>query len=190
MRNLSLLLVFWGGFSCSTPVEQGGFSDVPEGAVLTDFTDDPDLKMANIYAGNEIAAQGEYFKGIRSGTWTEYYTNTGGVKSITTYINGQKEGIFIQLNDQGALEEKLSYHKDLPHGKYRKYKRGRIIEEREYAYGQLDGTMKKYYEKGPIMEESLFSAGVRNGMARWYDQEGNLTIEYEYANGELIKEDQ
>ncbi|MEQ9299186.1 MAG: hypothetical protein RIF33_11500 [Cyclobacteriaceae bacterium] len=190
MRNLLLLIAFLGLFSCSTPVEEGDFSDLPEGAILEDFTDDPDLKMATLYAGADIVAQGEYFRGMRSGSWTAYYASTGGVKSITTYINGQKEGVFIQLNDQGALEEKLSYHKDLPHGKYRKYKRGRIIEEREYAYGQLDGLMKKYYDNGTVMEESIFSAGIRNGMAKWYDQEGKLTIEYEYVNGELIKEDE
>ena len=190
MRNLSLLLAFLGIFSCSSPTEQSNVSDIPEGAILKDFDDDPSLQMATIYSGSNISAQGQYLNGVRTGTWTEYYTNTGGVKSITGYVKGQKEGVFILLNDQGALEEKLIYHKDLPHGKYRKYKRGRIIEEREYAYGQLDGVMKKYYDNGIIMEESQFAAGVRNGMAKWYDQEGTLTIEYEYVNGELIKEEE
>lgn len=190
MRNLSLILVFFGLFACSSPTLEGDFSDLPEGAILEDFADDPNLRLATIYAGENIVAQGLYFKGLRSGTWTEYYTDTGGVKSMTTYVNGDKEGVFIQLNDQGTLEEKLSYHKGLPHGKYRKYQRGRIIEEREYAYGQLDGKMKKYYDNGTIMEESVFTAGVRNGIAKWYDQEGNLTIEYRYVNGELVKDEQ
>ncbi len=190
MQKLSLIVVFLMTFSCSTPEVQGDFSDVPEGAILEDFSDDPDIKLATLYSGPDVSAQGQYYKGFRTGTWTEYYDGTGSVKSITTYLNGQKEGIFVQLNQQGALEEELNYHKDVPHGQYRKYKRGKVIEERNYAYGQLDGLVRKYYDNGTLMEESPFTAGVRNGMAKWYDQEGNLSIEYEYVNGELIKEEE
>jgi antitoxin component YwqK of YwqJK toxin-antitoxin module len=37
------------------------------------------------------------------------------------------------------------------------------------------------------MEESLYKNGLRDGVSKWYDQEGNLTIQYEYKNGELVK---
>ena len=38
------------------------------------------------------------------------------------------------------------------------------------------------------MEESNYENCVLNGIAKWYDQEGNVTIEYEYDEGKLVKE--
>ena len=37
------------------------------------------------------------------------------------------------------------------------------------------------------MEEGLYKNGTRDGVSKWYDQQGNVTIEYEYQNGALIK---
>ena len=37
------------------------------------------------------------------------------------------------------------------------------------------------------MEESNYVNGQIDGVAKWYDQEGNVTIEYTYENGKLIK---
>ena len=36
------------------------------------------------------------------------------------------------------------------------------------------------------MEESNYKNGKLDGTARWYDQEGNVTIEYEYQDGEWL----
>jgi len=48
--------------------------------------------------------------------------------------------------------------------------------------------MKKFYDNGTIQEESNYENGVLHGLAKWYDQEGNLSIEYEYDEGKLVKQ--
>ena len=45
----------------------------------------------------------------------------------------------------------------------------------------------KYYDNGNIMEESLYENGKLNGVSKWYDQDGNITLEYEYKDGTLVK---
>jgi antitoxin component YwqK of YwqJK toxin-antitoxin module len=56
-----------------------------------------------------------------------------------------------------------------------------------YVSGKLEGTVRIFYENSKLMEESLYKNGLRDGVSKWYDQEGNLTIQYEYKNGELVK---
>jgi len=41
-----------------------------------------------------------------------------------------------------------------------------------------------YYEDGTIQEDGYFKNGERHGLQQWYNEEGELTIEYEYSDGE------
>lgn len=170
--------------------EYGDYSDLPEGAVIDSYEHDEDLKRVSVYSGSYVIEQGDYYKGRRHGTWIVYQPNTSNISSMTTFVNGKKNGVHLKMTSNGAsIEEKIYFKNDLPHGKYLKYAFTRIEEERSYVNGQLDGMVVKYYPNGNRMEESPFVNGLRHGIARWYDQEGNLTIEYAYENGVLIPEE-
>lgn len=188
MNKIAILFVFALFIACSKPTTYGDFSDVPVGAIIDSYPNNDDLKLVTLYSGMFPQEQGDYLNGLRHGTWTTYYPYTPNAQTITTYINGKKQGLFLRLNALGTVEEQLYYHNDLPHGKYVKFTNGAMIEERTYANGQLNGMVIKYYPDGNKMEESPFVNGQRHGLARWYDQQGNIAIEYTYQNGELVKD--
>ena len=189
MKKIAYFLLSVFLVSCGEKAEYGDFEDVPAGAEIEKFEDNPDLSRVTVNRAGRVVEQGDYYRGYRHGAWTEFNPSTGSVSTVTSYVNGVKEGIFVKLDTKGAIVEKLSFHNDQPHGQYLKLNRGKILEIREYSYGVLHGMMQKYYDNGTLMEESTFINGQREGMARWYDQDGTLTIEYEYRNGELIQEE-
>ncbi|MDH5397092.1 MAG: hypothetical protein OEX02_03045 [Cyclobacteriaceae bacterium] len=165
----------------------GNFDGVPAGAFREPYPDNPDLVRVTLKDGQgKITAQGEYYRGLRHGNWTEYHNNSL-VSTITNYELGKKEGLALIIDQAGYLLERIYFHNDVKHGEHVVYNRSRIKEERFYQNDKIEGTVKVYYDNGKIMEESPYVNGQRHGMSRWYDQEGNISIEYEYDNGTLIK---
>ncbi len=109
------------------------------------------------------------------------------VKSITSYVSGKKEGVLVEFNENGQLLRRCNYHNDLRDGEYKEYNYSTVKEERFYKNGKLEGTVKIFYADGKLMEEGLYKNGVRDGLSKWFDQQGNMTIEYEYKDGVLVK---
>ena len=132
--------------------------------------------------------QGDYLEGVREGVWTEFHPN-GFVKLVVGYVNGRKQGQQLELDNRGQLEVRSTFYQDKLHGQYVKYNRTRIKEKKNYDNGQLSGLKEIFYGNGTIMEQSNYVAGQMDGIAKWFDQEGNVTIEYLYKNGELIKDE-
>ncbi len=193
MKNslLMIVILLWNCSNVETSNSatsmSAGTSDIPAGAEVVAYEDSPSLeKVALKDASGSISLEGTVLDGKRSGAWTEYHPN-GLVKTITSYVNGMREGLQVELSTNGQLEKRSMFHKDQLHGPYREYRYNTVKEERFYNEGKLEGTTKVYYDNGKIMEEGAYRNGTRDGISRWYDQEGNVTIEYEYKNGELVK---
>lgn len=193
MRNLGLLILLAGTFlSCSDnshsagsePIELAG---IPPGAVQEEFADSPGLVKVSVNDNSgKVIAQGLFLNQKRAGSWIEY-SATGKIKSLTTYVDGKKEGTMVELNESGQLLRQSNFHNDLQEGEYKEFNYGTVKEERFYKLGKLEGTVKIFYADGKLMEEGLYTNGVRDGISKWYDQQGNMTIEYEYKAGVLIK---
>lgn len=191
MKKLMLILSV-GLLGCNAEVEYSaetveGLAALPATAVKEPYEDNSNLIKVTVNGTDHISAQGDMFNGKKAGTWTEYHPN-GVVRSVTTYVDGQKQGAMLTIDDRGQLQTRSYYHNGVLHGDYIVYNRTRIKEERHYITGKLEGALKKYYDNGKIMEESYYKNGLMHGMAKWYDQEGNVTIEYEYDNGKLVTE--
>lgn len=180
-------------FACAESAELSdatveGLSSVPAEVKKEPYADNPNLVKVTIERAPGLPSeQGDYLNGTKHGTWTVYHNNDL-VKSVTTYLNGVKQGVHIEIDDRGQLLVKTYYHNDEYDGDYLAYKRTKVVERRFYNNGKLEGTLKKYYDNGNIMEESIYENGKLNGIAKWYDQEGNVTLEYEYQDGRLVKQ--
>ncbi len=165
-------------------------ADMPTGAVQEPFEDNPNMiKVTVSDATGNTTTYGIYLNGLREGSWTELHPN-GHVKNITGYTQGLKEGQSVEIDNRGQLLERFTYHKDKLEGPYTKYNRSRIKETKNYKNGFLEGKVEIFYDNAEVMEESYYKNGKRDGIANWYDQEGNLTITYEYVDGEWIKEEE
>lgn len=171
-----------------TPSSSGGGEEgIPAGAIKEEFADTPGLvRVTLVDQGGLKSADGYYLNNKRQGAWTEYQTN-GLVKSVTTYFEGKKEGLCMEM-ENGQMTKRFYYHNGMRHGDYKEFKSTSLKEERNYVSGKIEGTVRIYYDyNSKLMEEGNYKNGVRDGASKWYDQDGKLSIEYEYKNGELLK---
>lgn len=161
---------------------------IPEGATVTSFKDNPSLaSVEEKNSSGTLLLEGHLFNNKRSGNWIDYYPD-GKVHLVVSYVDGKKEGPYLEFDESGQITAKCDYHNDLRNGMYRAYNYGRVTEESTYVDGHLEGPMKKYYpDTGTIMEESTYKNGTMDGTAKWYDQDGKVTIQYEYKDGKLVK---
>ncbi len=131
-------------------------------------------------------AKGTLQNGVRTGTWMSYYQNSNKIKTLTSYINGAKNGVHINLNDRGQIESLTEYKNDQLHGLSAKYTFGRPTEETNYKNGKIDGTFAVYDSQGKLQRKGELTNGQYHGKLQYFDDAGNLVMEYEYENGEKI----
>ncbi len=84
----------------------------------------------------KIKAKGQYKKGVKNGTWYDYYP--GGVipTIISQYKNGKLHGTFKQLGRQGELMYEIHYKNGLKHGLLNVYgSNGQIVKQKMFRYG-------------------------------------------------------
>jgi uncharacterized protein len=88
----------------------------------------------------QIKETGEYFHGMKHGTWTNYYP--GGVVPtiVSQYRYGRLHGVFKQ---------------------YDRY--GRIVYEIHYKHGLKDGPFYAFNENGQLISKKLFKKGAEVG---------------------------
>jgi antitoxin component YwqK of YwqJK toxin-antitoxin module len=161
----------------TTPLEgaQETFLDTP-GLVRTEIRDAADLLLGSGY----------YLNGKKTASWAEYYP-TGALKSVTTYVEGHKEGMAFEFETTAMLAKQYFYHQDKLYGFYRVYNGAFLKEEKHYENGELNGVSRTFYDDGALLEEAHYKEGKRNGVSKWFDQQGRVTIQYEYKDGEMVK---
>lgn len=192
MKTCSIVLMFLLIMGCSQQDQTreavgGAIPEIPTGAMTESLEDTPGLTRVTLNDNNgKVAMGGFYLNQKREGSWVEYHPN-GMIKTITTYVGGKKEGLFAEFSETGQTVRRCLYHNDQRDGEYREYNYSTVKEERFYKGGKLEGAVRIYYPDGKIMEEGLYVNGVRDGISKWYDQQGNLTIQYEYKEGTLVK---
>lgn len=136
--------------------------------------------------GNVIE-KGFLLNGVKVGTWTTYKAGNEFPKTITSYVDGQYTGPYLEFNDRGQLELKAGYLNNQLHGAWGKYRFGRPEATANYINGQLDGTYKEFFTRdGKIQKEVNYKNGKEHGIMRFYNEDGEVTVEYEYKNGEKV----
>lgn len=136
---------------------------------------------------NQVIEQGYFLNGEKHGTWVKYSPDAKRVEEMTGYIQGQVEGMTIKLNKTGQLSERAFYKQNKLDGLYQKYEYGKLKMEAHYNKGVLDGRVTKYINfSNKVLSEADYKNGQLHGIFRHYDDEGNVTLEYEYADGEKI----
>jgi antitoxin component YwqK of YwqJK toxin-antitoxin module len=188
--TLVLSLLILPGMGC----KKGDTANTENGATSTDlqglvFEDIPGSQMKyarQINASGVVEIEGYVLNNKKTGMWIQYGTN-GDIGLINHYVDGQLEGVAMRMTYRNQVDLKSTYRKGLLDGHWASYKFGKLAEERFYKQGKLDGTVKIFDERTfKLKQESQYKNGLQDGYFRHYDDEGNVTLEYQYKNGEKV----
>lgn len=179
-------------FSTVLFISCGGNSSSSSSTGTGDFTgyeiyqaDNSSASLAKKRSGDGTTEEGYIVDGKKNGMWITYHEN-GRAKTISSYSDNQLNGPFLELNDRGQITKKMSYHNGKHHGITATYKFGRVEVESTYKNGLIDGYRKEFNNKSELTKHIEYKDGKQHGKLRYYDEEGNITLEYEYKNGEKI----
>ena len=195
MKNFVLLITTVLFFAC-------GESSAPIATVATtgDFTGYEIAKVAgsvfekatrkNTNTG-QLIEDGFILNGSKTGTWTTYHPNDNlTVHTATNYVNGKKEGLYLEAEKNNRVKTIGSYSQDVKHGKWITYNFSRREIEQDFNNGKLHGFSRTFYKTGKdgqVKEEIQFNNGVQDGVYRYYKEDGTVSMDYVYKNGEIVE---
>jgi antitoxin component YwqK of YwqJK toxin-antitoxin module len=126
--------------------------------------------------------------GLKTGEWLAFYTNTGLPYKLITYRAGVQNGLYIFFNEIGQVSLLATYADNLLDGYWIKYRFSRPEEEAVYKAGKMHGVHKQYFvREGWLQASTEYKDGTRDGYYRTYNAQGDVTLEYLYRNGEMVK---
>lgn len=138
-------------------------------------------------ANGETVEEGYLLNGAKTGTWIIYYAENALPQTITNYVNGVVSGLYLELNDRGQVELRASYKNNKLDGPWGKFRFGRPTHLAHYKEGNLDGLYQEFNLKdGKIMKEINYKSGKENGTTKFFNDKGEVTVQYEYKDGEKI----
>ena len=189
MKKLSYWLVVCLGlnFGCS-----GGDNSAPETVdtdsyILTDISGTDVKRAVRTDAAGNLIEEGFLRDNAKTGTWVYYESGNPLPVKLVSYIDGKYNGLYLEFNERGQINLRASYLNNKLDGPWGKYRFGRAEEEAHYQNGKLDGVYKAYYVRtGKLQSSTEYKDGVQDGWYRFYNEEGEVTLEYEYRNGEKV----
>ncbi len=138
-------------------------------------------------ANGVVVKEGYLMAGAKTGSWITYHPENQLPQSITNWTNGLASGLYLELNDRGQIELRASYLNNKLHGAWGKYRFGRPTHLAEYKNGELDGVYKEFnLRDGKLQKEIHYKGGKYHGPYKFFNDEGEVTVEYEYKNGEKV----
>ncbi len=141
----------------------------------------------NYYENGQLKSVVSYVKGDKRGEFTEYHDN-GEVKTQGEFSRkGNKTGTFKEFYDNGRLKVEKRYDKDVVARQSDVYhKNGEIKEKIETLIdGKYNGPYKRFFDTGELAEEGEFEEGKRIGVFKTYRKgSGTLHTEFNHESGE------
>jgi antitoxin component YwqK of YwqJK toxin-antitoxin module len=166
--------------------EQSGLPEDLAGFTTQDIAGSKIKYVKKETGAGKIEIEGYLLDNKKTGQWIQYGPE-GDISLINHYVEGKLEGVAMRMTFRNQVDLKSNYHEGQLHGPWITYKFGKKIEERNYTNGKLDGYVRLYDERTfKVKQEAQYKNGVQDGIFRYYDEEGNVTLEYEYKNGEKV----
>ncbi|AXT21183.1 hypothetical protein D7030_09320 [Flavobacteriaceae bacterium AU392] len=101
------------------------------------------------YRSNQLAEQGNFNSGLKTGVWKQWYEN-GALKLKETWKNGFKDGEFITYDALGNMELRCFYKNNLKTGEWINYKTKDTVKYKKDKALPLDkrqGFIKRMFKK-------------------------------------------
>lgn len=132
----------------------------------------------------DILIEGQVKNGQKDGVWCEYYVKKEMLHRMAQYQKGKLNGVYIEVDELGALLCKKEYVDDKLEGSaYVWASGGRLTQKNTYKKGEFHGEQFLYYDNGNSQEISNYKNGKRDGVTTWYNREGAKRMMITYKNG-------
>ena len=147
---------------------------------------DPDgREFIQIIRNKNVFTEGYLQHGKKQGVWTEFWESKL-PHYVTTYDNGVRNGLFLDIRRTGQVENLNYYRNDLLDGPARRFMPGGVIvEESYYSDGIRSGAFTKWYANGRVQEQSNYNNNLRDGKTVYFLENGSKVAEYYYNRGKL-----
>ena len=156
------------------------------GMILEDIPGSNVKYARRLDAGGNVHIEGFVENDKKTGQWIEY-TSEGDIVLVNHYVNGMLEGTSMRMSFRNQVDLRLNYRQGKLHGPWTTYKFGKVVETRTYKDDKLEGTSRTYDDRTfKLKQEVEYKDGKQDGFFRYYDEDGNVTLEYEYKNGEKV----
>ena len=173
--------------SCGNNVGSSGSAFSEEGYELSNVPGANIQKAIKKNVDGIVVEEGYLSNGIQTGSWITYHPDNQLPKSMVNYANGMRNGLYLEFNDRGQIELRASYKNNQLHGAWGKYRFGRPTNTAFYDEGELDGVYKEYNMRdGKLIKEISYKSGKYDGPYKFYNDKGEVTLSYEYKNGEKV----
>lgn len=136
------------------------------------------LKSSGHYAlRDEVCGCGNQYP-VKHGTFTSYHPN-GQLAYIHEYHNDSlKDGNYEEFDADGLVLRQYGIVNFKYEGPYREYSQGRLVVEKHFRNGQMDGPHTTYNEQGTKLYEHFYKEGYPFGPQRDFYSNGQLQRAY------------
>jgi antitoxin component YwqK of YwqJK toxin-antitoxin module len=189
---LAIALVFscTSPTSVSTPAGSTGPSGLEWSAYQIEDIPGSDSKLVILRdpSNGLIRERGQMRNGQPEGAWQFFTDEEERIPTkLVTFAAGQYNGPYMEFDPQGGLQLSAHYRNNQLHGTWGTYRFGRPQKTAHYRDGQLDGLYQEYDGRsGKLIKEANYRNGKEDGFFRFYNEAGEVTVEYEYRDGEKI----
>lgn len=126
-------------------------------------------------------------KGRKHGENIFYYDDSFAVKESAEYSHGKKHGKYKEFFEDGSVQKRGFYKKDLPHGEYIElWENGKAKIKGTHKNGLRHGVWQMWHKNGEKHSSPItFVEDAIHGHVEIYDENGNLFFHNYYKAGFL-----
>ncbi|MCK5757610.1 MAG: toxin-antitoxin system YwqK family antitoxin [Clostridiales bacterium] len=141
-----------------------------------------DGNYEEFYESGQLLYLKVYSNGEMNGEYKRYYDNESHqISDSGSYLNGMKEGIWIDYDEVGTVEHEIEYHNDVLDGIYKYYGN---------RYGQYrDGKEHGIWYYGKTQEDWSQSEYYENGIRIWKQSRSSTTRTYFNPDGSVNRQE-
>ena len=98
--------------------------------------------------------------------YTPSFRGKRGYKLLGRFLDGKRDGKWVQWYDNGQVEVQGEYYRGKKHGEWSLwYNNGEAKEQGTFSFGKVDSLYKYWFDNGHLKEEQRYKKGLAHG--RW-----------------------
>ena len=148
---------------------------------------EPDGEFTYYHENGKVKGKMNHFRVEEgAGTACHMYHNNGKLLAKGSYVNREKDSLWLYYSAKGVLTGEEFYRDGKKHGVWKTYfaENGKLAELITYYYGNRKGKWEQYFVSGKPKFEGKYAKGRLDSVATWYSPKGGITKRGAYKDGD------